>query len=110
MHFLAAIVLFPLLLWLLSAGCGLLVERLSGARIPALLILPVGFGTLIVVSEFTTWWGPTAPLTPIVLAALAIGGLLAGRRSALHRWRERRRDWWLALAPAVAAYVIAAAA
>jgi len=109
MSFPAVVVLFPLLFWLLSGGCGLLVERICGARLPALLIAPVGFGTLIVVSQFTTWVGALAPLTPIVLAVLALAGFALGRRSVAERWSSRTGGWWLGPGAALATYLIVAA-
>jgi hypothetical protein len=108
MTFLAVVVLFPLLFWLLSLGCGLLVERLIGGHLPTLLILPIGFGALIAVSQFTTWWGPTAPLSPIILLVLALLGLALGRAGLLERWRKRPRGWWWCAAAGIAAYVIVA--
>jgi hypothetical protein len=109
MHYLAVVVLFPLLFWLLSLGCGLLVERLAGAAIPALLLLPLGFGTLVVVSQFTTWFGPSAPLTPLVLLVLALVGLWLGRGAISARWHGRRRGWWWGVGAGVATYLLVAA-
>jgi hypothetical protein len=109
MRFLAVVALFPLLFWLLSLGCGLLVERLTGARLPALLIMPLGFGTLIVVSQFTTWWGPTAPLSPIVVLVLALLGFALAREELCERWRTRRGGWWWGVGAGVVAYLIVAA-
>ncbi len=109
MSYLAVVVLFPLLVWLLSAGCGLLVERISGLRLPALLVLPVGFGVLIVVSQFTTWVSFLAPLTPIVLLVVAIAGAVIGRASVAERWAARERRWWWGLLAMLAVYVIVAA-
>jgi hypothetical protein len=109
MQFLAVVVLFPLLFWLLSLGCGLLLEWLTGARLPALLLLPLGFGVLIVVSQFTTWWGPTAPLTPLVLLVLALLGFVLSRVRLRERWAERPKGWWWGAAAGVAAYVLVAA-
>ncbi len=109
MHFLAVVVLFPLLFWLLSLGCGLLVERLTGAVIPALLLAPLGFATLIVVSQFTTWWGTTAPLTPLVALVLALLGLGLSRGVVRERWQRRPRGWWWGPAAALATYLIVAA-
>ncbi|HTU79958.1 MAG TPA: hypothetical protein VMF09_14480 [Solirubrobacteraceae bacterium] len=109
MQFLAVVALFPLLFWLLSLGCGLLVERLTGARLPALLLLPLGFGTLIVVSQFTTWWGPTAPLSPIVLLVLAILGFALARLELRERWRARPRGWWWGVCAMFVSYALVAA-
>jgi hypothetical protein len=109
MQFLGTVALFPLLFWLLTLGCGLLVERLTGARIAGLLILPLGFVTLIVVSQFTLWWGPTAPLTPWVLLVLALLGFVFARGGLRGRWRARSRGWWLSLAPGLATYLLVAA-
>ncbi len=109
MHYLGVVVLFPLLFWLLSLGCGLLVERLTGASIPALLLLPLGFATLVVVSQFTTWWGPTAPLTPWVLLILALLGLGLSRGALRGRWHGRPRGWWWGPSAALATYLLVAA-
>jgi hypothetical protein len=109
MTFLGVVVLFPLLFWGLSCGCGLLVEWITGAPIPALLLLPLGFGTLVVVSQFTTWWEPTAPVTPLVLLALALAGFALGWPKLRGRWRGRRGGWWWGIGAAVATYVIVAA-
>jgi hypothetical protein len=109
MHFLAVVVLFPLLFWLLCCGCGLLAERFTGSRLPALLVIPVGFAVLVVVSQFTLWYGPTAPLTPFVLLALALVGVAAARGDLRERWRARSGGWWVAFVPAVATYVLVAA-
>jgi hypothetical protein len=109
MQFLAVVALFPLLFWLLSLGCGLLLERVVGARVSALLILPFGFGVLIVVSQFTTWWGPTAPLTPIVLLVLALLGIVLARTELAERWHTRPHGWWWGAAAGVASYVLVAA-
>ena len=108
MTFLAVVVLFPLLFWALAAGCGLLAERLTGTRLPALLVLPIGFGTLIVVSQFTTWVSFLAPLTPIVLLVLALIGFLVSRRTLVERWSGRRSGWWLGGAAMVGSYVLVA--
>lgn len=109
MAYLAAVVLFPLLFWVLAGGCGLLAERLTGAALPPQLVPPVGFAALVVVSQFTTWVGAIAPLTPIVLAVLAIAGYAVARDSLRARWAERGRWWWLAWAVPLAVYVIVAA-
>ncbi len=109
MSFLGVVLLFPLLFWLLAGGCGLLVERVFGLRLPALLVAPVGFGTLIVVSQFTTWVEWLAPLTPIVLAILALAGFVLARTGLAERWRARKSGWWLGPGAALATYLIVAA-
>jgi hypothetical protein len=109
MQYLAVVLLFPLLFWLLSLGCGLLVGRLSGVRLPALLLMPLGFGTLIVVTQFTTWWRTSAPLSPIVVLALALLGFALARTELRERWRARPRWWWCLAAVPVVTYLILAA-
>ncbi len=109
MQYLAVVLLFPLLFWLLSLGCGLLVGRLSGVRLPALLAMPIGFGTLIVVSQFTTWWRTSAPLSPIVLLVLALLGFALARTELRERWRARPRWWWCLAAVPLVTYLILAA-
>src|SRR5258708_27163155 len=109
MGYLAAVVLFPLLFWLLAGGCGLLVERICSTRLPGLLIAPVGFAVLVVVSQLTTWVGAIAPATPLVLAALAALGYVLGS-SPLRGWlRERRHGWRIAPAAALAPYLVGGA-
>ncbi len=109
MSFLAVVVLFPLLFWGVTGGCGLLVERLCSARLPPLLVVPLGFGTVVVVSQFTTWIGFLAPLTPLVLVALAVAGAALGWSGLQERWRARRGRWWAGPAGGFAVYLIVAA-
>jgi hypothetical protein len=66
---------FPGLLLLLVLGCGSLVEHASGLRLPGALIPPLGFATVVVASNFTTWTGATARLTTPLVIALATAGL-----------------------------------
>jgi hypothetical protein len=109
MAYLAVVVLFPLILSGLSLGAGLAVERLSGVRLPGVLLVPLGFGALVVVSQFTEWRMPLAPLTPLILVAFAIAGLACSRASLAARWRARPNGWfWMPLA-GVAAYATVAA-
>jgi hypothetical protein len=71
--------LFPLLLLVLSAGCGLLVSRAAGTDPPAALVAPIGFTVVVLVGELTSlasWLaGLAAPLTIV----LAIAGFLLSR-------------------------------
>jgi hypothetical protein len=80
--------LFPVLFGLLALGCGLLIERASGIAIPGVLLLPVGFALILVVSSFTTMTDATAELTVPALIVLAVAGL------ALSRPWERKPDRW----------------
>src|SRR6266540_641870 len=90
MLLLQAWLVFPALLALLSLGLGLLVERLGGARLPGVLLIPTGFAAIIVIARAAMTWDLTAELaTPLVVAG-AIAGLVLGRARvwplALDRW------------------------
>jgi hypothetical protein len=91
-------VIFPLVLALLSLGCGLLLERVAGARLPGGLLMPVGLAVIIVVAEVTTKSGATARFTTPAVVALALLGVVLGRP-----WRRDLRlgAWPLAAAGAV---------
>ena len=81
---------FPLVLALLCAGVGMLVDLLSGRRLPGALILPTGLAGMIVIGEFTTATAGTAKLTiPAILFFAALGAGLS------LPWRFRRPDPWL---------------
>jgi hypothetical protein len=109
MAFVGVVVFFPLLLAALSLGTGLGVERLTGVDLPPVLLIPLGFGGLVVISQFTEWRVPLAPLTPLILAAVALAGFVVSRRSLAARWRARPAGWfWIPLA-GVAAYLTVAA-
>jgi hypothetical protein len=93
---------YPCLLELLCVGTGLLVDRLCGRFIPAVLLPALGAATLIAVSQLTTYSATTAPATPFVLAALGASGVfLEWRRIATAARRPRSRRWQLWL-PAIA--------
>jgi hypothetical protein len=80
---LLAWIVFPLVLALLCLGCGLLVERVSGYRLPGALLLPLGFALLIVEADLATMTGATAQLATPLAIALAIAGFgLTDRRLA----------------------------
>ncbi len=83
-------VVFPLVLALLCAGIGLLVDLLSGRRLPGALVLPMGLAATILVGEFTTATAATAELTVPVFLFLAVLG--AGFSLP---WRFGRPDPWL---------------
>ena len=87
---------FPLVLGLLSLGCGLLAERMAGLEIPSPLLLPLGFAVVVVASQFAIAGGRTAPLaTPFVAALAAVGAGLS------LPWKRRFGGWWLAAAGGV---------
>jgi hypothetical protein len=107
--FLLAVLVFPLLLAALALGTGLLVQRLVGAAVPALLLAPLGFAAIVGVSQLTTWSGAVAPLTPAILVVLALAGGVLGRRDTAARWRARRSGWWWGWTAGIGAYLVAAA-
>lgn len=62
-------------LWL---GCGLLVESLSGVRVPGALLPVCGFGAIIAIGQFLTLGEATAPWTvPAVVVLAACGYAIA---------------------------------
>ena len=84
--------LLPALLAALSLGCGLLVDRLSTARVSGTLLLPLGLAVIVVLARACVAADATASLaTPVVVAAALIG-LVAGRE----RLRARHLDRWAA--------------
>ncbi len=94
---------FPLLLLVLSLGCGLLVQVVAGGHLPGTLIVPVGLAGLVVVSLFATMTGTTASLAaPAVVASAVVGLLLA-------IGGPRPRIGWLALGAAVGVFAVYAA-
>ncbi len=100
---LTAWIFFPVLLVALSLGCGLLLEVAVGRRLPGLLLAPVGFGVVVVVTDLVTASGTTAPLaTPIVLALAVAGAGLT------FPWRGRRPEPWV-LGAAIAVFAAYAA-
>lgn len=76
----------PLVLLALITGTGLLVERAGGHRLPGPLVLAIGFTGVVCVSQLTTRFGATAPLTPFVVVAVAVAGFVVGRRRAPDPW------------------------
>jgi hypothetical protein len=71
---------FPLLLVALAAGCGLALERATGARLPGALVAPAGLAVLVVEAHLCTLADATAELaTPLVVATAAAGAALARR-------------------------------
>jgi hypothetical protein len=95
-------VLFPLVLGVLSLGCGLLLERVAGLRL-GILVLPTGLAVLTVVAQLATMTSATARLAvPAVIVAAAAGFVGS------FPWRGRRLDRW-ALAATIGAFAVYAA-
>jgi hypothetical protein len=86
----------------LSFGCGRLVERAAGERLPGSLVVPVGFALVILAGELATLTGATAELAAPLVAGLAVAGLLLGPI------RLPRPDFW-ALGAALAVFAVFAA-
>ncbi len=78
---LVAWLIFPLVLAVLCAGCGLLVEAACARRLPTTLLPAVGFAVLIAVGQFLTLTDATAELTVPAAVVLAIVGIVIGSRS-----------------------------
>jgi hypothetical protein len=77
---------FPVVLVVLSAGCGLLVEELAGIRLPASLLLPVGIGVVVAVSSLVVTVSDLATFATPLVAALAAAGFVLARRRDLDPW------------------------
>lgn len=84
MDLVVAWIVFPALLGALCLGCGLAVEGAAGRRLPASLLVPVGFAACVVLGQFTTLGDATAELTAPLLVMVALVGLglaVTGRRA-----------------------------
>src|SRR4051812_28753399 len=108
--FLLSWLLVPALLCVLSLGCGLLgawaAERPGAPRgepFPGVLILPIGFAAVVVTASLVTTWKATAPLAGVAPLAVALAGLVAGRRP-LGGWARASlaRGLWPGIAGAMA--------
>jgi hypothetical protein len=73
-------VLFPTLFCLLSLGCGLLVQWASGGALRGVLLLPVGYATIVAASQVTTFFSATTFLATPLVVAIAVAGLALGVR------------------------------
>lgn len=93
----------PALLATFSLGCGLLLERAAGFRLPAPLLIPAGFALLIVAAQFATATDATAELALPLAIALAVAGLARPGW-----WRDRDLEPWAGLA-AVGTFAVFAA-
>jgi hypothetical protein len=99
----ASWIVFPLLLVALCLGVGLLLGVCLGRRLPGLLVAPVGFVTIVVVTGIVTSRGETAFLAAPLVVVLALIGALV-----VPWWRDRRCDCW-ALAAAFGVFAVYAA-
>jgi hypothetical protein len=103
MTFLVAWLGFPVVLGVISLGCGLLLEQVAGMEIPAALLLPLGFVVVSLAAQFAHLSDQTADLAAPLAVTLALVGLglsIPGRL--------RRVDGWLVAAGAAVYGVFAA--
>ncbi len=94
---------FPLALGAICAGLGLLLDALSGRRLPGALVAPAGFAALIVVAQAMTLVEATAPYAASLAIVAAGVGLIASLP-----WRFGRPNPW-PIAAALAAFALFAA-
>jgi hypothetical protein len=80
--FVLTTLVYPVVLALLCVGAALLVDRLSGGWLAAMLLPAVGAAAMIAVSQLSTYVTPLAPATPYLLVAVAAAGLILGGRRA----------------------------
>jgi hypothetical protein len=100
---LTAWLIFPLLMTVLALGCGLLLERVSGTRLPGALVLPAGLAVVSAIGLFPIMSDATAELAAPLIAVLAVVGLVLSPP-----WRRGTLDW-SAVACAVAVFCVFAA-
>lgn len=91
----------PVVLGAVTLGCGLLLERVAGVRLPFALLPPAGLATAVVTMSLAVMLDATAELAVPLVVALAVAGLAA---SGL-RWLRERFDGWAA-AVAGATYLV----
>ena len=100
--FVLSTIAYPCLLALLCVGAGLLVDRLCGRFVPAVLLPALGAATLIALAQLATYTPTTAPLTPGALVLVGASGLvLEWRRIKRAALRPASRRWQLWLWPIV---------
>jgi hypothetical protein len=96
--------LFPLVLLAVALGCGLLVERAAGRRLPGALLPSLGLALVVVAAELCTDRRATAGLATAAVVVLASAGYVLGWR----RLRGLRPDPW-AVGVGVALFAVFAA-
>src|SRR5262245_24278452 len=88
-------IVLPLVLSVLSLGCGLLLETVSGMRLPGALLLPGGFIVVSLAAYFAHMTDATARLETPLAVALSLAGYGVSRP-----WKRFQLDRWLAGAAA----------
>jgi hypothetical protein len=102
MTLLIAWLVFPVVLGLLSLGCGLLVQRVAAIDLPSPLLLPLGFAVISLTTLFMHLIATTELATPVVVG-LAIAGC-----ALFIPWRARRIEAW-SIAAGVGVFAVFAA-
>jgi hypothetical protein len=100
MSLLAAWLVYPLVLLGLCGGLGLLVDALSGRRLPGALVAPIGLAAIVLVGQLTTLTDAAAQFTVPLVCFLAVLG--AGLSLP---WRFRQPDLWM-IAVALTVFVV----
>lgn len=90
MTLLLAWIVFPVVLGLLSLGCGLLLETASGMRLPGTLLVPGGFIVISITTYFAHMTDATASLQTPLVVALALAGY-----GVSPPWKRFELDRWL---------------
>jgi hypothetical protein len=85
---LTAWLILPLLLTVVALGCGLLLERIAGTRLPGALVLPAGLALVSVAGLFPVMSDATAELTAPLIVVLAVAGLALSPP-----WKRGGLDW-----------------
>ncbi len=98
-------VLYVALYLVVAFGLGLLVERAAGARLPGVLIAPVGVAGVFVASQVLSYFSFSAGAATPGVVVLGVAGLALGRR----RVRDRGAVDGAALAAAVVVFAVFAA-
>ena len=96
--FICGCILFPLVLLALSGGAGLLVRQLSGAWLPAVLVLPVGFALVVATCAFATYIHFLAPAAGYIVLAFALAGVALAAHAGTLRVPRPKGIPWAALA------------
>ncbi|MEA2302274.1 MAG: hypothetical protein QOE44_2809 [Solirubrobacteraceae bacterium] len=98
-------VVFPALYLAVALGLGLLAELATGARLPGVLLLPIGVAGVFVASQVLSYFSWSAPAATPGVVVLGLAGLVLGRR----RLRDLGRLDRAALAAAVVVFAVFAA-